>query len=53
MEKAFSMFYGDECLCIASDGPSYGWVLLTFIEDNYSILFDQSIELGLDTMLGL
>ena len=46
------MFYGNECLCIVADGPVTGGVLLTFIEDDYSILFDRSIELGLDTMLG-
>src|SRR5205807_9838429 len=51
-KKAFSMLYGDQCLCIGADGPSYEWVLLTFLDDDYSILFDRSIELGLDTMLG-
>jgi len=42
------MFYRDQCLCIGADGPSYEWVRLTYTEDNYSILFDRSVERGLD-----
>ena len=37
---------------MAADAPSYERVLLTYIDDNYSILFDRNIELVLDTMLG-
>jgi len=46
------MFYRDQCLRIVADEPSYELVRLTYIEDNYSIMFDRSIERGLDTMLG-
>jgi len=47
------MLYRDQCLRIVADEPSYELVRVTYIEDNYSIMFDRSIERGLDHHAGL
>ena len=51
--KGLSMSYRDQCLRIVTDEPSYDLVRLTYIEDNYSKMFDRSIERGLDHHAGL